>query len=109
MRQDLIRKLSELQARQVSLDNVELWLVSHLQQILQGQDEELKHLADRLDALFIQSGEGVVTEPELDAEIEGIIRNLSTVYERSIFVSSGSLLEGSADDRAQTVSGPIGL
>ena len=109
MRQDLIRKLSELQARQVSLDNVELWLVSHLQQILQGQDEELKHLADRLDALFIQSGEGVVTEPELDAEIEGIIRNLSTVYERSIFVSSGSLLEGSADDRAQTVSGLIGL
>lgn len=84
MRQNLIRALAALQARSTSLEDFELWLVGHLQPILEGQDEELRHQADRLDALLMQFGEGVVTDPDMDDEIEGILRNLSTVHSDSL-------------------------
>ena len=79
MRNDFIRQLATLQGGRANLRDFELWLVGHLQQIADGDDEELKEGADKLDALLIQYGEGVIAAAELDETIENILRNLSTV------------------------------
>lgn len=79
MRQNLVKELNAFQEGKISLDDLELWLVGHLQQILRGDDSELREQADRLDALLIQFGEGVISPTELNEEIEGALRNLLTI------------------------------
>ena len=81
MRTDLIRQLSALQARRVSLDEFELWLVAHLQQVIALGDPEVRMFVDRMDALLIQFGESLVSEVEFEGAIEDILRNLTTYRE----------------------------
>ena len=83
MRIDLADQLVKVVDGQMSLDAFELWLVGHLQAIIDEGDDSLRGYADTLDGLLIQYGEQVVSRMELDEAIEAILRNLNTVLEPS--------------------------
>lgn len=103
MKEDLIHKLSEFQARRMSLDDIELWLVSHAHNFVAEQDKDLQMYADKLDALFIQFGEGVVSLGELDEEIEGVLRSLTTVRDSSIQTFMDKFNEATAGNNSIVV------
>ncbi len=76
MHRDLIEILVAVQEHRAGLDDLELWIVAHLQQDV---DEELRTHSDELDALLIQYGESVVSEAELRESLEAMLRNLTTI------------------------------
>ena len=84
MRRSLVNQLIEVVDGRLSLDTFELWLVGHLQPIIDSGDADLKAWADKLDGLLVQFGEQVVSEWELIEAFEDILRNLSTINEPSL-------------------------
>ena len=90
MRRNLASQLVAFQARHLSLDELELWLVAHLQEVIDSGNVELKVYFDRLDGLLIQYGEEVVAASELDEAVEDILRNVNTLVV-STFAPSRSL------------------
>lgn len=83
MRGALANQLVEVVEKRISLDAFELWLVGHLQLIIDEGDANLRAYADKLDALFIQFGEQAVSRGELVEAFEDILRNLNTIMEPS--------------------------
>ena len=62
MREELVEILAAVQEHRVGIEDLELWVVAHLQQDV---DEELRAHTDGLDALLIQYGESVLSKAEL--------------------------------------------
>jgi len=50
---------------QISANDLEEWLVGNLQEILSSGDEAAIQLANRIDALYIEKGEGLIDEKGL--------------------------------------------
>ena len=104
MRQNLIQQLVGVQARTISLDDFELWLVAHLDEIIQGRDSELAEQVNMLDALLVQFSEGIVSSVELENTLEDALRHLLTIHKHiSVFSPDNSTKsEGTADARSRT-------
>ncbi|GEM_PF-3913549 len=105
MRQEFVHELTALQSRELSLDDFELWLVGHLQQIIEERNPEIQGFADRLDALLIQFHEGVISRGEMDEAIESVLRSLQTIREEFVLIPWPAKSEGTASDR--TIESPI--
>ncbi len=68
----MIQELRDILARyinrQLDVYSLEDWVVSHLQAILNSQDQIAIEIANQLDPLFVELGEDLVTEPEVFSE-----------------------------------------
>ena len=102
MRRTLANQLVEFVEGQITLDDFELWLVRHLQAIIDEGDADLKSYADQLDGLLIQFREQVVSIWELAEAIENVLRNLNTIIELS-FTTRQSVSASTADSEDMEV------
>ena len=98
MKENLICHLAAVQRRSSSVEDFEFWLMGHMQEIIDCPDQELRRLANRLDALLIELGEDVVSAAELDEEFEGILCSLTTLREEYNIDSIASRSVVSAND-----------
>lgn len=63
-----------------SRQDLEQLLLSNLQGILSSNDKDAISLANELDAMFIDLGEGIISSEEFDDQLEAILeREASTV------------------------------
>ena len=79
MLQELITGLSRYSNQEAGLCDLEAWIVLHLQEILDSGEQEAITIADELDGLLIQLSEGLVTEADILATINGILCRRGTV------------------------------
>jgi hypothetical protein len=63
----------------VRFNDLEDWLLSHLQGILHSGEQEAIALIDQVDALLIEIGAGGASEQELFNTISGILSEAATV------------------------------
>lgn len=59
--------------------DLETWLLSNLQQILNSDDIKATELANKLDADFIELGEGLIDEATIRERFESYIKNYNTI------------------------------
>ena len=101
MREALLKQLERYSNQPGATQELEDWLVANLQDLLDTQDKDLVEIASRLDALLLDIQEGLASEADLVATVEGSIRSLETV------VSSGppqvEVTSSSADTSAAAV------
>lgn len=57
-----------------SFQGIETWLVEHLQEILDAPDKNAIELANKVDAMLIEVGEGLLTEEEFRASLSKLIQ-----------------------------------
>jgi hypothetical protein len=79
MLQELITRLSKYSNQETGLRDLEDWIVLHLQETLDSGEQEAITIADELDGLLIQLSEGLVTEADILAAINGILCRRGTV------------------------------
>ncbi len=64
-----------------SLQNLERWLLSHLQQILDSGDAKATQIANQLDADLVELGEGLIDQTILRQQLQSYLREGETVRE----------------------------
>jgi len=82
------------------LSNLEDWILSHIQGILNSGDQEAIAMIDQVDAFLIEIGVGVASEKDILNAISGFVANAETI-ERDLYSSDISLLsidQGTEDD-----------
>lgn len=62
-----------------TLKDLEGWLLSNLQAILDSSDEKAVSLADELDADLVELGEGLIDETTLRGRLESRIKSMETL------------------------------
>ena len=75
--EQILDQLKKLETEQLTYQQLEEWLLSHLQQILDSREEQAINLANELDALFIEEGEGLRSEEEM-------LRDMALLYNREM-------------------------
>ena len=70
---DLLHELKRYVLSQSSASALESWILSHYQQTIDSGDERVIDLANELNALFVEYGEDVITEQDLNCELEMIL------------------------------------
>ena len=79
MRDQLLNQTYHYLDRRGSLRDLETWLLSNLQVILDGGDETAIEMANQMDADLIELGEGIIDEATLGERLESYARLLETV------------------------------
>jgi len=79
MLQELITRLNRYANRELLSADFEDWLVANLQRILDSRDQDVIDLANRLDGLFVEMSEGLITEEQLQEYATQILRERDTV------------------------------
>lgn len=59
--------------------DVETWLLSNLQEILDSGDSKAIEVANRVDADFVELGEGLIDEATLRERLDSYVRAYNTV------------------------------
>lgn len=96
MHEQILQQLDKFETGQVSNQQLEHWVVSHLQQILDSKDARAIELANELDALFLMETEAVVSPEEF-------IDKIHMLYEReknTIWFDSDEQPVHSSSDRS---------
>ena len=102
MKEHLIQHLLGVRAGRITLDEFELWLVGKIDNCPGEADKEVQMYIDRLDALLIQLGEGIVSRGELEEEIEDILRSLTTIRRSIIEVEPEEFTEEAVNSKSIT-------
>lgn len=63
---------------QVSIADLETWLVAHLNDILSSGDKNAEYIANELNADLVWLQEGLITESEFKAKAKKLINPIST-------------------------------
>ncbi len=63
---------------QLSLRDVEMWVVAHLQDILDAGDTRAIEAADEVDTAIVELGEGLIGIQELRQRLEAALRSTET-------------------------------
>ncbi len=82
----LTQIISEAQAYLMghcSLDDLEDWLLVHLQEILDSGDQKAIQLADNIDAALIQLNEGIIDEATFYDQIQSYARLAETTFSQT--------------------------
>lgn len=76
-REQLLEQLKKFESRQLGLQQLRDWVLSHLQQILDSREDRTIGLANEIDALFIQEEEGL-------RSIDEIRQAIAILYTREV-------------------------
>jgi hypothetical protein len=58
--------------------DLEAWVVGNLQRILDSGDATTIHLANEIDALFVEVGEGIIDQPLLKDRLQSLKREAAS-------------------------------
>jgi tRNA isopentenyl-2-thiomethyl-A-37 hydroxylase MiaE len=79
MLHDLRNEIDRYLVGRSSLLQLESWLVSHLQLLLDSGDARLIDVANSLDADFVEFGEGLLSEASMRRHLDAYLRSAETV------------------------------
>lgn len=91
MIEDLRKTLAQYAHREIDLDALEDWVVSHLQVILDSHDQESIGIANALDTRFVELGEGLISEDEFFNEAQALLPDETVVLPVPQVVSVASV------------------
>ena len=74
MLQAMVTQIDRCLVGSSSLQDLETWLVAHLQAILDSGDERATGIANRIDADLIEFGEGLIDEAAFRSRLDGYRR-----------------------------------
>lgn len=80
----LIHMLKQYFLHSLSKEALEEWLVMQLQPIIDSRDERAIDVANQLDSLFIEMGEGIA----IDADLQGLVEQLLSAYDSQFNLTS---------------------
>lgn len=63
----------------ISMGELEVWIVTNLQKVIDTGDKKLNGIVDSLDAYMVEIGEGLVTEEEF----RGIVQDYLNIMTKS--------------------------
>lgn len=78
MRSDFVSALEKLLEGSSTLSDLQKWLLSRLQLILDSGDETAIEAANAIDAAIVDLDEGLIAEKEFISKIEASIRLMQT-------------------------------
>jgi len=78
-KQAILRIFRDYVSGKARLNDLEDWVLSHIQGVLDSGDQEAIALIDRVDALLIEIGVGLASEEDLFNAISGFISDAETV------------------------------
>ena len=76
MLQRLTKECDKYLTGRINSSSLEKWLLQNLQDVLDSADTRAIYLADQIDALFIEMGEGLVSEDELKDTIWQLVSSV---------------------------------
>lgn len=79
MLNQLLNYLYRYLSGRCTLQDVEVWLLSNLQGILDSGDEKMTEVANQIDADLVELGENLIDEATLRERLESYIRACETV------------------------------
>ena|SRR5437870_378027 len=88
-KEEVLRIFSQFSSGQLSFEQFEEWVVSHLQVALDSGDQEVIRLMDEADGLLLQLGVGEVDDVAVLNGIDALVREAQTVR---VSMSMGSPL-----------------
>ena len=77
--QQLRRRIDRYLEGHSSLQQLEEWLLSHLQQILDSGDATAIEIANKLDADLVELGEGLTDQGTLQQRLQSYLRGAETI------------------------------
>lgn len=90
---ELLEKLRQYLAGKSSDRDLEVWLVAHLQRILDSGDGTAIGLANEIDAAIVEVGEGIIHRATLYSRLYALVHNTPTLKfefaEAAVAVTSG--------------------
>lgn len=78
MLRELLNRMYGYVIARSTLSDLETWLLSNLQQILDSGDDEAIEVANHLDADLVQLGEGLIDEATFRQRLEAHVRACDT-------------------------------
>lgn len=79
MLQRLLTELNRYVNGLITWQDLEAWLVSHLQAILDSGDSRAVEIANEVDGRLVELGENLTTEEELRLGVEALVRIGETI------------------------------
>lgn len=79
---DLLSQIESYLSGHQTLQGLEQWLLLNLQTILDSGDQQAIALANAVDALLVDAGEGLTTCEEMVAQLEALARQNPLTDER---------------------------
>jgi hypothetical protein len=64
----------------ITLGDLEMWIVGHLQEVLDSKEEEAIRYVNEIDADLISFAEGLIAEGELRSRLERYMREYETCH-----------------------------
>ncbi|MDP2674351.1 MAG: hypothetical protein Q8Q00_05530 [Dehalococcoidia bacterium] len=89
MYQSLLTELSRYAAGLSTARDLEAWLISELQTILDSNDQEAIDLANQVEGMLVEFSAGLMPEPELRGNIEALARRGETLRLEIVEVPHG--------------------
>jgi hypothetical protein len=75
----VLQQLRRYVNRELSLNQLEGWILSHLQSAIDSGDAEYSELMDGIDVLLMKLGDGAISEVDFFGEICGIVDSAATI------------------------------
>ena len=79
LRSELIDKIERYLAGKSRDRDLESWVVANLQRALDSGDATAIHLVNEVDASFIEVGEGIIDQSELNARLNNLVREVKAL------------------------------
>ena len=79
LRSELIDKIEHYLAGKSRDRDLESWVVANLQRALDSGDATALHLVNEVDASFIEVGEGIIDQSELNARLNNLVREVKAL------------------------------
>lgn len=92
MLQRLLNELDRYANGLITWRDLETWLVSHLQAILDSGDSRAIELANEIDGRLMELGEDLATEEEFRQSVEAVVRIGETIVVPAASVVQGEIV-----------------
>jgi len=99
MDQELLDHIRDYLNDQCTLQDLEAWVLSNLQRILDSGDEKAIAHANEIDADLVELGEGIIDELTLQKHLQGFISERDTILVSSPDIEPVATAVTTASDR----------
>ena len=82
-KQRLLRQLSRYLSDEISLTELENWLIANLSTVLSSGDKDAEELSNQLDANLVWLRQGLLTDPEFRSWVAKLFTRWSTTASNS--------------------------
>ncbi len=79
MRNELRYKIESCLNRDITIEDLETWILSHLQNILDSSDDEIIEIANHIDADMVELSEEIISLEEYFDHLRSFLGQLETI------------------------------